>query len=148
MTEGNKKTFEHVDKVIAAVNTFADVVRYSEHKFHWERMQTYARALFDRAPFKPGDRVRITKDPNITQEKSWGWMGAKHFLVVGALGTVRYVDFYDGHFCADVIWDDESWISSTDKTLHPVPLEDRALYRFWETKIERVPSEPSSTEQK
>lgn len=143
---GAPKTFEHIDKVLTAVDTFTNAVQYSEHAWHWKKLRAYAAALFDRAPFKVGDRVRLTKTPDITPEKSWGWMGAKHFLVKGAMATVREVDFSDGHFEAWLHFDDESWISSIDGKIHPA--ERKALYHFWETYLERVATPSPSNETK
>lgn len=135
-----EKTFEHIDKVLAAVDSFTNAVSYSEHKWHWSKLRVYAEALFARGPFKPGDRVCLTETPEITKEKSWGWLGSKHFLVTGALGTVHSVDFYDDHFCADIYWDDESWIDfqGVKHMEHP---EDRSLYRLWDTQLRRVSDE-------
>jgi hypothetical protein len=140
MTMGSAKSFEHIDKVLVAVETFEDVVRYSEHKWHWKKLREYAQALFERAPFKVGDRVQMTVTPEITPEKSWGWMGARHFLVKGSLATVREVDFSDGHFCAWLHFDLDSW-KSDDGTVHPS--ERKSLFCLWDTQIERVsPHDP------
>lgn len=141
---GFRSTFSKVDRVILNVDTLTAVVREADHTYHWKKLRTYAEALFQRAPFKVGDRVRLTKTPEISETKSWGWLGAKHFLVKGAMATVAEVDFSDGHFEAWLHFDDESWMSSIDGKIHPV--EEKAMYHFWETQIERVPSDSPSEE--
>lgn len=136
MSEGKDKTFEIIGKTIAAVDALTQAVQYSEHAWHWKKLQEYAQGLFDRAPFKVGDRVRLTETPDINPETSWGWMCAKHFLVKGAVATVTSVDFREGKFNALCAFDDETW--KDDKgVLHP---KDRVShFQFWETKLERVP---------
>ncbi len=140
MSEGKDKTFEVVGKTIAAVDALSEALRNSEHAWHWKKLQEYATGLFDRAPFKAGDRVRLTVTPEINEKDSWGWMGSKHFLVKGAVATVHSVDFRDGKFNALLYFDDETWKDDAGV----LRKKDRAsLYHFWETKLERVP--PCST---
>ena len=95
------KTFEHIEKVLSAITAFTNAVNpggYGEHDWHWKKLRMYADALFERAPFREGDRVRLRMTPSITPEKSWGWMHAKHFLVEGREGICRDVDYSDGMF--------------------------------------------------
>lgn len=140
---GKDKTFEHVGKVLDAVDSFSKAVQWSEHDWHWKKLRAYAVGLFERAPFKVGDRVRLTKTPRIDEKHSWGLMGCKHYLVEGALATVAEVDFSDGHFEAWLHFDDETWKSSIDGQLHK---PDRpALIHFWETSLERVEAAPCPT---
>jgi len=117
--------------------------------YFFEKMRGYAIALFDKyAPFRPGDRVMLTKTPEITAEKSWGWMGAKHFLVRGALATVYQMDYIDGRFIAGCQFDDDSWISDHDKQLHAIV--EKGIYTFGEDylkvvgSLEKAPDECSS----
>src|SRR5258708_7658 len=70
-----------------------------------------ANSLWQRAPFQVDDRVKLNTTPEISAEKSWGWMGAKHFLIEGALATVHHREFYDGQFVFGLAFDDESWIN-------------------------------------
>ena len=137
--DGHEKTMQRVDDVLAAVDALTEVTSRSEHAWHWKKLRAYAVGLFDRAPFKVGDRVRLTKTPDITPEKAWGWMGAKHFLVKGAMATVAAIDFSEGRFEAWLYFDDETWKDHSG-TLHK-PSEP-AQYHFWETSLERV-AEPT-----
>lgn len=132
----HKDTFEHFDGIFSALEGLKKAAG-SSHGWHWEKMRYYAEALFERGPFKPGDRVRLLVTPEINEKTSWGWLGAKHFLVKGALGTVKHVDYSKGHFRADVIMDDESHLDR-DGVKHMIPLEKRGLFCFWDTDIEKV----------
>ena len=60
------------------------------------------------APFHIGDRVILTKSPDIPTDS--GWNCARHFLVKGAVATVRMVEADNKGFTAQVEFDDETWI--------------------------------------
>jgi hypothetical protein len=87
------------------------------------------------APFKVGDRVILTKTPDINSKDSWGWMGSKHFLVKGAHGTVRSVDVDGRGFSASVEFDDESWIAP-DGCINPI--KDKHVFGFHEDYLVRA----------
>ena len=138
-----KETFEVVD---AAFDILADLMKKlgawnpgDGFGWHFPRYRAFARALFDRSPIKVGARVRLTRTPDITVEKRWGWMGAKHFLVEGALAAVDEVDFSDGKFSAGLCFDDESWIPKCGPDASkPQPVIQRAQYWFVEDVFEVV----------
>lgn len=144
---GREATLEHFDEVLSAIETFKSATRSHEHDWHWKKLRAYAEGLFQRAPFKPGDRVQLTKTPRIDEKHAWGWLGAKHFMVKGARATVKYVDYSDGHFEAWVHFDDDSWLSF-DGTKNVRKPEERYLYHLWETSIEKVTPSPSPDEPK
>ena len=132
---GKDGAFEHVARVLDAAGAFTNAVREHDNDWYFAKMRAYAEGLFERAPFKPGDRVRLTATPEISSEVRWGWLGAKHFMVKGALATVREVDFSRGQFEAYLHMDDETWIDS--EGVHR-PVDSPSLYHFWENQIERV----------
>lgn len=144
-SEGAEKSFEHIDKVLAAVDAMADVVQYDSHKWHWKKLREYAKGLFDRGPFKVGDRVRLRETPEINQKDSWGWMHAKHFLVKGAEGVVGSVDFADGRFHALVAFDNETHLSDLDHKEYPVTR--KGFYCFGERWLEKLPTPGPSKEE-
>jgi len=144
MSEGKDKTFEVVSKTLEAVDALTSAVQNSEHAWHWKKLKEYAEGLFARAPFKVGDRVRLTVTPDINEQDSWGWMHAKHFLVKGALATVRSVDFSDGRFNALCVFDDETYLHYHTK--EKLPVDRPSLYHFWETKLELVSASGSTPE--
>ena len=91
-------------------------------EWHYEKIKEYVTVLFDRfAPFKEGDRVCITNAPNCDN----GWRGSKHFLIVGAEGTVQSVDYRRGGFCASILFDNQSWINMGGEE---VPVEERSSF--------------------
>lgn len=95
------------------------------------RFGEYRDGLMSHSPLQPGDRVVLAIPPRITPQKSWGWMGHKHYLIEGAIGTVREIDWSggtDGHFRCAVEFDGESWIDR-DGQPQPIPSENRS--RFW-----------------
>jgi hypothetical protein len=145
MTRAN--TFQHIDGVLSAVKVFSEAVRSSEHDWHWKKLREYAQGLFDRAPFREGDRVRLRKTPTITEKDSWGWMHAKHFLVEGREGVAKDVDFRDGQFVCGFLPDDQTWIPEHgEKKGIPQAIESPGIYYFREEYIERVT--PQATDQK
>lgn len=78
-----------------------------------QRFGEYRDGLMAHSPFQPGDRVILAAPPRITERDSWGWMAHRHYLVKGAVGTVREIDWSggaDGHFRCAVEFDGESWI--------------------------------------
>lgn len=144
MSEGNEKAFEIIDRRLAALAQLENAIRADQSDWYWKKLREYATALFERAPFRPGDRVRLIKTPVITEEKTPGWVCAKHFLVAGAIGTVRYVDFREGLFNAMVIWDDESYVGYPPGPPIPVEPAGRHLFTHWEGSLERVPVQSES----
>jgi len=93
-----------------------------------------ANSIWDRSPFKVKDLVRLNKTPEITIEKSWGLLSAKHFLVEGALARVQTREFYDGHFVFGLYFEEETWLSSIDGKKN-VP-DRKSLYCFGESYLE------------
>lgn len=91
-------------------------------------------------PYKQGDRVRLVKAPKC----EGGWQGSKHFLVKGAIGTIKLVeiDYLMRDWSVYISFDDESWIASWDSSEHrkgnmvPIPVADRHLYGFSPTYVE------------
>jgi hypothetical protein len=99
--------------------------------------------LMDRfAPFKEGDRVMLKERPD---PMPGGWAGSAHFLVRGALATVRSVDCTPDGFVIAVIFDEESWIKTNwDKngtqSTEVILMEPgrKHLYGFGETALVKV----------
>lgn len=134
------KSLAHIDKVLVAVDSFHEATSETDHKWHWAKLREYARGLFDRAPFKDGDRVRLKKTPEINIKDSWGWMHAKHFLVEGCEGTVSDVDYRDGRFVALFCPDNQTFILDWGEMKGiPQPIDGRpGHYGFSEEYLERV----------
>ena len=138
-----RETFKAVD---AAFDILAELMKKlgawnpgDGFGWHFPRYRAFAEALFDRSPIKKGARVRLTKTPEITAAKSWGWLHAKHYLVEGAMATVDDVDFSDGQFSAGLLFDDESWLPDFGELKGiPQPVTRRAQFWFRESSFEVV----------
>jgi hypothetical protein len=99
-------------------------------------------------PIKRSDRVVLLKAPKC----DGNWAASKHFLIEGALGTVKMVDvdYLMRHWTVYVVFDNESWIPAHDLPpahkkgdVVPVPEERRHVYGFspeYVTVVNRPPS--------
>ena len=89
-------------------------------------------------PYKEGDRVRIIKAPKC----EGGWSRAKHFLVVGAIGTVKSVeiDYLMRDWHLDLEFETESWIPHADAVGVPVLVlpSERHVWGFRPESVEKV----------
>lgn len=102
-------------------------------EFYMEKLTGCYDLLISRfSPFKVGDEVELAKTPIITEDKSWGWMGSRHFLKVGARGVVREVDVDGEGFTYYVAFEEDSWIESHTKRVHPYPPKERHTFGFRE----------------
>jgi len=102
-------------------------------EFYIARVEEYVDALFGRfAPFKEGDRVELIGAP---QTDGTAWHSSSHFLIPGSPGTVCGVDYRDGRFCADVIFDNETWIDQHG-LWHPV--DEKHTYCLPESLLRRI----------
>lgn len=99
-----------------------------------------AQTIWERSPFKMGDKVKLNKTPEISEKKSWGWLGAKHFLIEGATATICDRQFYDGRFIFGCQFDNETYMDY-HKAEH---LPDRkSIYMFSENWLSMVSSKSS-----
>jgi hypothetical protein len=129
MGENMKKGMEHID---ALVDIFGHNFKYRLENY----IACYDYMMENYCPFKIGDRVELTTTPEITAEKSWGWMGSKHFLIKGAKGTVKEREFFKDHFGFGIIFDDESFVDSFTKQIHMI--ENKHFYNFSEKWLRKI----------
>lgn len=127
-------TIEQVGKMFSKVDDFIRHFPSENITWYMAKLQEYANGLFERSPFQKGGRVRLTKTPEINSKVSWGWLGAKHFLVKGAQGTIKTIDYQDGKFRVGVLFDNETWKSSLDNKTYPV--KDKSIFLFNEDSLE------------
>lgn len=107
------------------------------HLGNWKTYLRDANSIWNRCPYKIGDRVMLTKTPVINEHQAWGWLGAKHFLIKGALATVAGREFYNGNFCFGLHFDDESWI---DQKGQKQPVDRPGMYMFWDNSLTHAPA--------
>lgn len=93
------------------------------------------------APFKIGDRVRLTKAPVLSADH--GWKPYEHFLVVGATGVVTTAECGTKGFQFGIVFDNESFIAGctrfpiTAGDVVPISESARHTYAFSESYLER-----------
>jgi hypothetical protein len=117
-----------LDQLLAGLETISKV---GQVDWWIKRLREYRAGLMGMCPYQPGDRVILARPPKITPEESWGWMSSKHFLVKGAVGTVKEIDWSggkNGHYSCAVDFDDESWIDRKG-VAQPIPPERHHV--FW-----------------
>jgi hypothetical protein len=100
----------------------------------WRHIIQDAATLWKTCPYQVGQMVQLNKTPEVTEEKSWGWLGAKHFLIKGAAARVATREFYDGRFVFGLHFQDESWM---DYQGHKQPVSKAGLYCFSESWLEK-----------
>lgn len=145
------KSLTDVRYAIDSLTNLVKSISAQDLKYRFDKYEGYAKALFERfAPFKPGDRVVLVETPVINEKESWGWLGHKHYLVAGAVATVKAVDYKDDQFIAEVVFDNESWLRThgLDKnnnwvTFNPpvlVPVEEskKGTFAFGEKWLKKI----------
>jgi hypothetical protein len=131
----NENTLPELIKWVEAFEKLTNA-RIPDIKYNLE----CANSLWEMAPFKVGDRVQLAKTPDINKETSWGWLGAKHFLIKGALATVHSRQFYDAHFIFGLYFDNDSWLTPEGVKHMRLP-KDRGLYMFRAESLSSVSEE-------
>jgi hypothetical protein len=101
--------------------------------WYFERIRDYIDGLFARSPFQPGDRVVLVVAPML--DSGHGWYHCRHFLIVGAIGTVQTIDYTQGRFSADVVFEKETYKDSNGVE-HPVACQH--TYAFDERSLRRI----------
>lgn len=86
------------------------------------------------SPLQVGDRARLTETPEITADKSWGWMSSKHMLVAGKCGVIRSVDWSDGAFIYSWEPDAQTWIFDGEEK----PVDRPCIFIFGQRWLESV----------
>jgi len=131
---------EHVRKAAHKLKEAMDLFGRGPLDYYLSELVAAHDLLISRfAPFKVGDRVRLTKVPDF--EKAPGWAPSKHFLVVGAHATVVNVECGSGGFRFDVLFDDESWIDTVGYqqpkgTVVPICSDNKHSFGFREGWLE------------
>lgn len=106
-----------------------------ELRRHFDIVLGMAERLLVVAPFAEGDRVVLTKTPDI--EKGSGWWGSRHYLIEGSRGVVTSVDFHEEKkvLLGYVMFDDETYIHY--EIGEKMPVKDKHVYCFGESWLRR-----------
>lgn len=111
-----------IKKAASLVSEGMDMFRGGPLSYYLENLAAaYDAVTTQYAPFKVGERVKLASTPDINEKDSWGWLGAKHYLVKGSGGTVKEVSYGTKGFQFYVSFDDESWIDSRTGEVNPTP---------------------------
>jgi hypothetical protein len=100
-------------------------------------IETHA-SLFDRfCPFQIDDQVELTITPEISETVRHRWLGAKHFLIAGAIAVVVDRGYRDDKFLFGLKFEGESWIdrNGTEKA---IPYD--RIYYFSEDFVKKAKS--------
>jgi len=134
-TDAMIQAFEALTTCVDTINT---TMREPKHTVNV--LTEYVEGLFSFSLFKEGDEIQL----NDTWEESFakrlesgadGWKHCSHFLINGAVGEVVDVDFSDGHFRYDIMFDNESWVTQygIDRgKINPVPRKKRHTFNLHE----------------
>jgi hypothetical protein len=137
---GNTKEYaDSIQQLIDKIHELQGLISSGEYAYKMEFVLKNHASLFDRfCPHKVGDRVALSKDLGITQDAHPGWFPSKHFLMVGAVGTVINADYYEEKFRFGVSFDDDSWIDLKG-VVRPRPDHQRGVYVLSEDVLEPFP---------
>jgi hypothetical protein len=122
--------FENFTKAMEKIAAAQELLSRGPASYYVTEMTGAYEYLMDKfAPFKDGDKVMLKERPDPMPS---GWSGSAHFLVRGALATVKEIECGPKGFRVDVIFDDESWIREdwAAKTKEVVPTEPESRHMF------------------
>ena len=132
-------TLEYVEylKVVKAKTSELDNLLSNEFGFKLSQVLESYTSLFGRfCPHKIGDRIQLKETLDIPEGS--GWYGSKHFLIEGAIATVRTCEYRNNSFCFGLVFDDESYVDYRSGEIKPEPEDDKHLYYLSEEKIESL----------
>lgn len=131
------KYVNDLNNIKAKVNELDRLLNGGELGFKLnEILESYA-SLFNRfCPYKVGDRVQLTEDLDIPEDS--GWYSSKHFLIKGAIATVKAVGYRDDLFSFGLVFDDESWVHYRTGEIIPTEEDQKHLFYLSENSIEKV----------
>lgn len=121
---------QNVTEGFALIEQGMGKLRSGPFEWYVKRLASCYEMLINRyAPHKVGDRVILTKTPQIDDINSPGWLGCRHFLVKGAVGTVREVSCDGDHFSFGVMFDVETYIDTYSGEAKPVDQKHTFFFR-------------------
>ncbi len=132
-------TLEYAEYLTAVKTKASEIDNLLNNEFGFklnEVLQSYA-SLFNRfCPYKVGDRVQLKETLDIPEDS--GWYSRRHFLIKGAIATVREIGYRNDLFSFGLVFDDESYIHYQSKEV--IPISDKGVYYLSENEIEGVQS--------
>jgi hypothetical protein len=133
--QGMRDRLERFIKAMQSVGDAVDGRTTAEPPSFLLRVLAIVDTALAQLPFREGDRVALVRDLQIPRND--GWYHCRHFLVQGAVGTVREVVHSGGdHFTFYVRFDDESWVDDRGE-VHATAEENRHVFGFREGELRR-----------
>ena len=132
---------EALDDLDDAFKKVTSTMSTGPASWYFERMKEYYRGCMKASKFKVGDRVQLKEDYNGT---ATGWESKKHILKRGNFATVKAVDYYDGKYQYDIMFDRETFLKlksnwpSCDEKYIEVDVSEKHVFGFRQNELERV----------
>jgi hypothetical protein len=123
---------DDIKNLDAAFKKFNSTMSGGPSSFYFEKIMGYYEGCMRASKFKEGDRVTLKED--YTGDAS-GWAHCKHFMKEDEPATVCDVDYCDGQYRYEIMFDNETWISSTDKKKRVV--DRKHTFCFWQKELKR-----------
>lgn len=118
---------EAMNELSAAFDNFKGVMSDGPASHYFECMKEYYEGCMKAAKFQIGDRVELKE--TVTN----GWEGRNHFMTEGAKATIMDVDYYDGEYCYDIMFDKETWLKDWNdfkKLKKPIEVDVKDKHHF------------------
>lgn len=135
-------TLEYAKRLGAVKTKISELDSLLDNEFGYKLnqvLESYA-SLFNRfCPYKVGDRVQLKAD--IEVPKGHGWEGSQHFLIKGAIATVKACEYRNDLFCFGIEFNNESWIDMHGEIKLA---SSKHLFYFSERHIEEADANKSS----
>jgi hypothetical protein len=134
------KYVDDLNNIKAKVTELDRLLNAGELGFKLNEVLLTHASLFSRfCPYKVGDRVQLKESLDIP--KGHGWHHCRHFLVKGAVATVKECGYRDDAFIFGLVFDDESDIHYLTGEIVPTEGDQKHLFYLSENKIEAVNNE-------
>jgi len=117
----------------ATLNGLLPIVNVSLQQ-HLIRLEEFRKGLLARSNFIILQTVRLRETPEINETVRYGWVRSKHFLVKGARGIVRELDFWEGMFRYGIEFYDETRLVD-GREEH---VKEKHLHWFNEKELEKI----------
>ena len=125
-----------MNELSAAFDNFKGVMSGGPASFYFDCMKEYYEGCIKAAKFKIGDRVELKE--TVTN----GWEGRNHFMTEGAKATIMDVDYYEGKYRYDIMFDKETWLKDWGTGSKEKPIEvdviDKHHFCFKQKSLRRV----------
>jgi len=130
---------EDLSKIVEASKAFSETLSRAcggSLNYGIDKVVESYLSMYDRfCPFKVGDRVMLSKTPDLSN--SPGWQHCEHFLKRGAGAVVQSRGYNNGKFTFNIMFDDESWVNSHDGVITPITEDKRHVFGFKEDSLVR-----------